>query len=55
MGELFKTQHTIDEMMKRMGVTIVLDGDNLTEEEKEEAEKNGDVVSISKDKKEEKK
>lgn len=25
MGELFKTQHTIDEMLDRMGVKIVLD------------------------------
>lgn len=24
MGELFKTQHTIDEMLDRMGVKIVL-------------------------------
>ena len=29
MGELFKTQHTIDEMLDRMGVKIVLDTGSL--------------------------
>ena len=28
MGELFKTQHTIDEMLDRMGVKIVLDSEH---------------------------
>lgn len=48
MGELFKIQHTLDEMMERMGVTIVLDGDNLSEEDKREAEKHGDIVKVTK-------
>ena len=39
MGELFKTQHTIDEMLDRMGVKIVLDSEHLTEEDKFDAEK----------------
>lgn len=46
MGELFKTQHTIDEMLDRMGVTIVLDGTHLSEEDKKEAEKHGDIVKV---------
>ena len=33
MGELFKTQHTIDEMLDRMGVKIVLDTDHLSEDD----------------------
>ena len=41
MGELYKTQHTIDEMLDRMGVKIVLDSEHLSEEDKFEAEKNG--------------
>ena len=44
MGELFKTQHTIDELFDRMGVTIVLDGKHLSEEDRQAAEKNGSVV-----------
>ncbi len=44
MGELFKTQHTIDELLNRMGATIVLDGEHLSEEDRQEAEKNGAVV-----------
>lgn len=47
MGELFKTQHTIDEMLDRMGVQIVLNGDNLSEEDKKEAEKHGDIIKVS--------
>lgn len=31
MGELFKTQHTIDEMLDKMGVKIVLNSEHLTE------------------------
>ena len=34
MGELYKTQHTIDEMLDRMGVKIVLDSEHLSEEDK---------------------
>lgn len=54
MGELFKTQHTIDEMLDRMGVKIVLNGDTLSEEDKKEAEKHGDVVEVSQRKKDKK-
>ncbi len=54
MGELFKTQHTIDEMLDRMGVKIVLNGDNLSEEDKREAEKHGDVIEVSSQKEEKK-
>lgn len=48
MGELFKTQHTIDEMLDRMGVKIVLDSEHLTEEDKLEAEKQGSSVVLKK-------
>ncbi len=51
MGELFKTTYTIDDMLDRMGVKIVLDGSQLSEEDKKEAEKNGDIVETP-DKKE---
>ena len=47
MGELFKTQHTIDEMLDRMGVKIVLDSEHLTED-KFEAEKQGSSVVLKK-------
>lgn len=46
MGELYKTQHTIDEMLDRMGVKIVLDSEHLSEEDKFEAEKNGASVVL---------
>lgn len=48
MGELCKTQHTIDEMLDRMGVKIVLDSEHLSEEDKFEAEKNGASVVLKK-------
>ena len=48
MGELFKTQHTIDEMLDRMGVKIVLDSEHLTEEDKFEAAKQGSSVVLKK-------
>lgn len=48
MGELFKTQHTIDEMLDRMGVKIVLDSEHLTEGDKFEAEKQGSSVVLKK-------
>lgn len=48
MGELYKTQHTIDEMFDRMGVKIVLDSEHLSEEDKFEAEKNGASVVLKK-------
>ncbi len=48
MGELFKTQHTIDEMLDRMGVKIVLDAEHLSEEDKLEAEKQGSSVVLKK-------
>lgn len=48
MGELYKTQHTIDEMLDRMGVKIVLDSEHLSEEDKFEAEKNGTSVVLKK-------
>ena len=54
MGELYKTQHTIDEMLDRMGVKIVLDSEHLSEEDKFEAEKNGASVVLKKTKKTEK-
>ena len=34
MGELFKTNHTIDEWLDKVGVQIVLDGEHMTEEDK---------------------
>ena len=46
MGELYKTQHTIDEMLDRMGVKIVLDSEHLSEEDK--FEKNGASVVLKK-------
>ena len=48
MGELYKTQHTIYEMLDRMGVKIVLDSEHLSEEDKFEAEKNGASVVLKK-------
>lgn len=48
MGELFKTQHTIDEMLDHMGVKIVLDAEHLSEEDKLEAEKQGSSVVLKK-------
>lgn len=48
MGELYKTQHTIDEMLDRMGVKIVLDSEHLSEEDKFEAERNGASVVLKK-------
>lgn len=48
MGELYKTQHNIDEMLDRMGVKIVLDSEHLSEEDKFEAEKNGASVVLKK-------
>ena len=48
MGELYKTQHTIDEMLDRMGVKIVLDSEHLSEEDKFEADKNGASVVLKK-------
>lgn len=47
-GELFKTQHTIDEMLDRMGVKIVLDTDHLSEDDVLEAEKSGSLVVLKK-------
>lgn len=55
MGELFKTQHTIDEMLDRMGVKIVLDAEHLSEEDKLEAEKQGSSVVLKKVSREDKK
>lgn len=52
MGELFKSTYTIDDMLDRMGVKIVLDGTQMSEEDKKEAEKNGDIVEASPEKKE---
>lgn len=56
MGELFKTQHTIDEMLDRMGVKIVLDAEHLSESDVFEAQKEGSSVILKKseEKKEEK-
>lgn len=48
MGELYKTQHTIDEMLGRMGVKIVLDSEHLSEEDRFEAEKQGASVVLKK-------
>ncbi len=48
MGELYKTQHTIDEMLDRMGVKIVLDLEHLSEEDRFEAEKQGSSVVLKK-------
>ena len=48
MGELIKSQHTIDEMLDKMGVKIVLDSEHLTEEDRLEAEKHGDSVVLKK-------
>lgn len=53
MGELFKSTYTIDDMLEKMGVQIVLDGKNLSEEDKATAEKMGDIVEKEKDEKDE--
>ncbi|MBS6480000.1 tryptophanyl-tRNA synthetase [Dialister pneumosintes] len=44
MGELFKREDTIDELLESMGVQIVLDGNTLSEKDKEEIKKNGDII-----------
>lgn len=54
MGELFKTQHTIDEMLERMGVKIVLNAEHLSEDDVFEAEKSGNSIVLKKNKAEEK-
>lgn len=48
MGELFKTQHTIDEMLDKMGVKIVLDTEHLSEMDILEAQKSGESVVLKK-------
>ena len=48
MGELYKTQHTIDEMLDRMGVKIVLDSEHLSEEDRLEAKKKWSYVVLKK-------
>ncbi len=48
MGELFKTQHTIDEMLDKMGVKIVLDTEHLSETDILEAQKSGESVVLKK-------
>ena len=48
MGELFKTQHTIDEMLDKMGVKIVLNSEHLTEKDVIEVEKDGAQVILKK-------
>jgi len=48
MGELFKTTHTIDEMLDKMGVKIVLDTEHLSEDDVFEAEKSGGSVVLKK-------
>ncbi len=47
MAQLVKMTHTIDEMLESMGVKIVLDGAGLSEEDRREAEKNGDIVKVA--------
>ncbi len=49
MAQLVKMTHTIDEMLESMGVKIVLDGAGLSEEDRREAEKNGDIVTVTKE------
>lgn len=53
MGELFKTQHTIDEMLDKMGVKIVLNSEHLTEKDIFEIEKDGERVVLRKQNKKE--
>lgn len=48
MGELYKTQHTIDEMLDKMGVKIVLNPERISEEDVFEAEKEGSSVVLKK-------
>ena len=48
MGELFKTQHTIDEMLDKMGVKIVINGEILSENDDLESEKVKDSVIVKK-------
>ena len=47
MGELFKREDTIDELLESMGVQIVLDGNTLSEKDKEEIKKNGDIITLT--------
>ena len=47
-GEHFKNKQTIDEMLDRMGVKIVLDTDHLSEDDVLEAEKSGSSVVLKK-------
>lgn len=55
MGELYKTSHTIDEMLDKMGVKIVLNAEHLSEDEMLEAEKQGAKVVLKKPSKKEEK
>ena len=48
MGELYKTQHTIDEMLDRMDVNVVLHSEHFSEEVKFESQKNGASVVLKK-------
>ncbi|MDY6084124.1 MAG: tryptophanyl-tRNA synthetase [Dialister sp.] len=48
MGELYKTQHTIDEMLDKMGVKIVLNPEHVSEEDLLEAHKEGSSVVLKK-------
>lgn len=48
MGELYKTQHTIDEMLDKMGVKIVLNPEHVSEDDLMEAHKEGSSVVVKK-------
>lgn len=47
MSEIFKTEHTIDEMLNKMGVKVVLNTELLSDEEKNKFQKDGNLIELS--------
>lgn len=50
MSEIFKTEHTIDEMLDKMGVKIVLNTELLSDEEKNKLKKDEKIIHWNKEK-----
>ncbi|EGF16831.1 tryptophan--tRNA ligase [Dialister micraerophilus DSM 19965] len=48
MSEIFKTEHTIDEILNKMGAKIVLNTELLSDEEKNKLKKEGKIVILDK-------
>ena len=48
MSEIFKTEHTIDEILNKMVAKIVLNTELLSDEEKNKLKKEGKIVILDK-------